>query len=229
MSVTSFRMIDGRVRNFSAHLQRLRSYQPMSEAQEAQLRKELRKKGTFNVKITCDTGTFLVQHRPDRPVKDKIALWGHLQKDERINPTVKGPDLYWLAQLKNKAQTHGAHEALLVDERGHVIEAIHASVLALKDNTIHISDHPRALPPTMRPLVLNYLTDRFDIDVESHPEGLSPELVRSSEVLLTNSFHGVQQVTQLLEYATAQPRPTTLKVEAINRQLWAEAESVEPS
>ncbi|PRQ10996.1 hypothetical protein C1Y63_08330 [Corynebacterium sp. 13CS0277] len=226
MKVTSFRMIDGHVRNFQAHLDRLRSYQPMSAAQEEHLRASLRPTGTYNVKITCASGAFEVTHRPDRPVKDTITLWRHPQRDERTHPTVKGPDLYWLGRLKNTVQAHGADEALLVDDAGRVIECIYASVLAIEDHTIHVSDHPRALVGTTRPVVLDYLTGHFTLQVQSHPEGLPLELVRRSELLLTNAFHGAQHVTRRMEYGTTFASPTTLNVAAINRYLWRHADPV---
>lgn len=229
MSVTSFRMIDGRVRNFTGHLERLRSYQHMSPEDEQSLREACKPHGTYNVKITCDTGSFIIKHRPDRPVKEQVTLWRHPQRDERTHPTIKGPDLYWLGRLKNKAQTHGADEALLVDEKGHVIECIYASIIAFEGDTIHLSDHPRALPSTTRPLVVDYLTTHFDLHVEHHTEGLPQDLVRGSELLLCNAFHGAQQVTRRLEYGTAFDSPTTINVAALNRYLWRHAEPVLPT
>ena len=57
---------------------------------------------------------------PER--EHEARVWSAPRNDLRRHPRRKGPDLAWLSSLRSRAQKAGADEALIRDERGHLLE-----------------------------------------------------------------------------------------------------------
>ncbi len=71
----------------------------------------------------------------------ELSLWVLDAVDPRVNPTVKGPDLSLGMQLRRKAQLHGADEALLLDERGHLVEGALSAIVWWRDGRLFAPNH----------------------------------------------------------------------------------------
>ncbi|AZA12792.1 aminotransferase class IV [Corynebacterium choanae] len=237
--MTSFRMINNRVCNFPAHLTRLAAHRELSREDEHHIRLELLRLGpaASNPKVEYQpaTGNFVVTRRPDRPIPDTLTLWGHPITDQRIAPTVKGPDLMWLAGCQAQARRHHSDEALLCDDQGFIVEANYASIVCFTGpDTITISGHPRALASTTLPAVVHYLTGH-GYQVDTAVDGLQLAQLRAHPVWLINAFAGVREVTHWREYATTAAAPrltspsTMIHHTAVNRWLWRNAQSVAPT
>lgn len=219
--MTSFRMFDGRVRNFQAHLERL----GLSDEQAERLRAQLRELGPApcNPRVEVTAGYTVVQPRPDRPLSPRISVWARPINDPRQRPTIKGPDLFELGTHLATAQARGADEGVLVSD-GRVIEGIYSAILVLRDHTVEYSAHPATLPSTTVTAVLPYLTGLGFTPVPV-TNGWELAELRRSRVWFLNAFSGVRAVTHWVEYGTAD-RAEFIDSAAANAWLWDHAEQV---
>lgn len=199
--LTSFRLIDSHVRNLTAHFDRL----GLSPAQREVVRAQLREAppGASNPLVFAD-GT--VQHRPDRPFSAEISVDPIPHEDLRIAPTTKGPDLPWLATRLARSTARGFDEGLLSYD-GLIVEGIFSAPIRFSGRTCFWSNHPRALPSTTLPSVLDFLRQAgYEVRDE-------PGFREFGPLWLINAFSGVR--------AAGGPDPRE-----VNAWLWAQAERV---
>ncbi|WJZ02013.1 aminotransferase class IV [Corynebacterium freiburgense] len=223
MRATSFRLVDGRVRNLTGHLQRLR----LDEKQLAKVRTTLRNAGpgTYNPIIRATGSSVEVDIRPDRPIKPQIVLDAHPHQDQRLIPTVKGPDLGWLATRMDISRRRGCDEGLLA-HNCKLIEAIHSAIIVFHNNTVLWSVHARALPSTTAAQILPLL--------QAHGYQLKPvngyamHQLRDGELWLANAFSGIRCVSAWMEYGALEPAHTGFApdIAEANTWLWEQAEEV---
>lgn len=199
MRVTSFRMVDGRVRNLPGHWERLGLTPTLQRSVRAQLR-EFGPEPCFPQ--VSHTG--VVTYRPDRPFSDVVSVDSQSHLDERTHPTVKGPDLGYLSELMAQSRRRGFDEGLLVDERGALVEGIFSALIVFTPLGPVVPDHPRQLPSTTLELVTEFLGG-----IPRSP--LTPE---GQPMWLLNAFSGVR---------TTDPAHPVAEV---NRWLWERAERV---
>lgn len=191
-------MVDGRVRNLTAHYERLDITDPT--AINAQLRSA--GPGAFFPLIDA-SGT--VTLRPDRPFSPLITVDPRPHLDARTNPTVKGPDLAWLAERQAASQRRGFDEGILMDSSGVLVEGVFSALIVWRDGEPVASAHPRALNST----TLAAVRQLMDIDLDL----LTPEDL-CQPLWLLNAFSGVRTTDE------------SYPVEKINARLWELAEPV---
>ena len=223
---TSFRMVDGRVRCWGAHMDRLGPF--LSEGVESRIRSELRTAGpgAFNPMVSVGPDGVEVLIRPDRGFSDRVTVDAVGHRDLRRYPTVKGPDLGWLAVRLATSRERGAGEGLLLDDSGHVVEAVYSAILVLGRGRATLVRHPRSLESTTAAGVSCYLrragwtvTDRAEI---------TPGDLMDSPVWLLNAFSGVRAVSGWVTAAgiATAPDATTAGpggVAGVGAWLWGNA------
>ncbi|MEJ5927647.1 aminotransferase class IV [Corynebacterium sp. H128] len=154
MRVTSFRMISGHVRGLSYHFERL----GLDEEHVEQVRRQLRQAGAAACfPLVSAAGD--VTLRPDRRVPMTVTIDPIPHLDERSDPTVKGPDLDWLAQCQQLSKRRGYDEGLLADARGTIVEGVFSALLVFEENSAVFSSHPRALPSTTARLAQEFFRE----------------------------------------------------------------------
>lgn len=93
-----------------------------------------------------------IRTAPERA--DTVRLWTLNDKDPRINPVVKGPDLAICQQLRRAANLHGADEAVLLTEEGFIADGALSSIVWWEDETLFGPDDETPwLPSITRELV----------------------------------------------------------------------------
>ena len=126
----------------------------------------------------------------------ELTLWVLDSIDPRTNPEVKGPDLSLGMQLRRKAQLHGADEALLLDERGHLVEGALSSIVWWRDNQMFAPNHEtRWLPSVTREEVLEIAQQSGYRVVETSSSLLSLE---GCEFWSLSSLQGIRRVSRLM-------------------------------
>jgi branched-subunit amino acid aminotransferase/4-amino-4-deoxychorismate lyase len=123
----------------------------------------------------------------------QITVWPVTAAEALINPRHKGPDLQFLVALRAQARARGAHEALMLDDRGHAIEGALSNLLWWEDDVLcAVPEHAPILPGVTRALLLG----------SARASGQAVRLaiprladLRGREVWLTNSLHGVSRVS----------------------------------
>lgn len=127
--------------------------------------------------------------------------------DERIMPLVKGADLTWCGQARERAVAAGADDALLVADDGELIlEAAHGAVIGWRDGTCVLPPPPgpdgRALA-SVTVSVLSGLLPKLGVPVErgslrlrqiAGDAGASGGI---EAIWYVNALHGVSPVTLL--------------------------------
>ncbi|WKD61715.1 hypothetical protein CCICO_08515 [Corynebacterium ciconiae DSM 44920] len=226
---TSFRQIDGRVRNFGEHLNRLGLH--LSESDREGIRAQLRGagQGSFFPIIEAERSYWNVRLRPDVPTAERICVAAQLLRDQRRAPASYGVDYPWLKHHLDRVIHAGADEGLLSDGHGRVLQGIFSTIIVITGATAHISTHPSSHASVLREPVLDYLVS-LGVDVHPHDKGLPPYLLGRGEVWYVDSLAGVRQVERWMEYGTTRPARTHssphIDVTAANAWLWDHADTV---
>lgn len=199
MRVTSFRMVDGRVRNLQGHWERLGLSSSLQDRVRAQLR-EFGPEPCFPQVSAIGE----VQYRPDRPHSELVSVDPVPHLDCRSAPTVKGPDLPLLGELMRVSQRRGFVEGLLVDADGFLVEGIFSALIVFTPEGPVVPEHTRQLPSTTLAQVTEFFggLSRRPLTPEGHP------------MWLLNAFSGVR--TTSADYP----------VSDVNHWLWDRAETV---
>lgn len=228
---TSFRMLNGHVRNLDGHLRRLGLDADLKEVFLSELRlmfQEFTAQGdkAANPIVYVSGDQWQIKMRPDRPFESMIMVdaMGHL--DKRSRPLIKGPDLPWLSTRMEVSRSRGADEGILVDRAGNVIEGIYSHIVAFSDEQAIVSGHSRTMPSVTAEQVVNELRDQ-SLDVVMRSHGFSLDDLMDAEVWFLNAFSGIRRVSGWIgEYSkryTAVDRGFYRCVpdfQYLNRRLW---------
>ncbi|WP_406007166.1 aminotransferase class IV [Streptomyces sp. NBC_00637] len=143
-----------------------------------------------------------LRHAP--PLGAEVRLWSVGQRDRRVAPRRKGPDLDVLSRVRERAVGEGAQEGVLVDPSGVVLESATASVLWWEEDTL-------CLPPSRLPVLPGVTVGlvreravRSGIVVADRERTLAE--LDGREVWTVNALHGLRPVTSWIgEPMTAGP------------------------
>jgi branched-subunit amino acid aminotransferase/4-amino-4-deoxychorismate lyase len=128
--------------------------------------------------------------RPAPALGSTLRLWRPPEPDQRSRPRVKGPDLAYLAGLRDAAQAAGADEAVLVSASGYVLEGASTSLLWWRGDTLCAPppDTP-VLPSVTRAVLLEAAAGR---GIRVRYELVTPDELRSLPVWAVNALHGIR-------------------------------------
>lgn len=123
----------------------------------------------------------------------EAVAWPMPVADPRQAPHRKGPDLELLGEWRAQAQRAGADEALLIDERGRVLEGAYTSLLWWEADVLWaLPDDAPILLGVTRGLLLDLARAR-DVRVEYRRP--APAELAGCEVWLTSALHGIRRVS----------------------------------
>jgi len=144
--------------------------------------------------VDGDSGPcFRLWVRPAPPRGETVRLWVPPEPDRRTRPAVKGPDLAYLARLRQAATDAGADEAVLLSADGRVREGGTTSILWWRDGTLHAPpDGPDVLPGVTRGQLLR-MAEESGVQVAF--ESPTPHDLDGLEVWAVNALHGIRPVT----------------------------------
>ena len=143
--------------------------------------------------------------RPAPEREHEAGVWSAPRNDLRRHPRRKGPDLAWLSSLRSRAQKAGADEALIRDERGHLLEGALSSLLWWEDEALCTTPDENSLPGVTRKLLLT-LAEGSGVEVRRiAPE---PPRLAGREVWLTSALHGIRTVSDWVEPQQVAGKPT---------------------
>ncbi|MFI6531638.1 aminotransferase class IV [Nonomuraea sp. NPDC050547] len=133
------------------------------------------------------------------PGDAEVTLWIPTAADPRRRPTVKGPDLRVLAELRDRARARGADDALLYDRRGTALESAHSALVWWRGGTLCVPD--RALPvlPSVTRIHLERLAACWRCPVRQ--ERVSVAELMELETWSVNALHGLRPVRAWVDAA----------------------------
>ncbi|WP_448859585.1 aminotransferase class IV [Corynebacterium propinquum] len=218
------------------------------EAFLLRVRDELPSDGTYFPKIEADArGALRWQLRHPPALRSTTELYIPAEQDQRVHPRVKGPDYDYLQQLRERARTVGADDAVL-HRNGKVLEAANAAIMffpgwnpelqpelnpqlqpELKEKTLDTAPDKIALLPPEQAQVLASVTAHSSISVlqeadwQVHRGVLSLAEALQTPAWVGSSLHGWTRVTAWRtdagrRQAVAAPDPAP-----INQVLWERA------
>jgi branched-subunit amino acid aminotransferase/4-amino-4-deoxychorismate lyase len=146
--------------------------------------------------ISSDGGVRLqLWLRPAPALGSSVRLWLPPEPDQRARPRVKGPDLAYLAGLRDAAHLAGADEAVLVSASGYVLEGASTSLLWWRGDTLCAPPPDAAVLPSVTRAILLEAAAARGIPVRY--ELVAPEELRPLPVWAVNALHGIRTAALL--------------------------------
>lgn len=205
--IDSWLVTEGRVVSLDAHLDRFTTacsalFSVPKERTSAFLRAALPRipaAGRWfpRVELTIADGEpgFHLWLRPAPPRGATVRVWAYDGPDRRLHPSVKGPDLDWLGDVRSAALHRGADEAIILSGDGKLIEGTTTSLLWWRDNTLCAPDPGRLdlLPSITR---MNVLEIAAASRVRVAFECPRPQDLDGLETWAVNALHGIRPVRE---------------------------------
>ncbi len=146
-----------------------------------------------------------LREAPERT--ETVTFWTCEETDPRVNPQVKGPDLSVCQKLRRKANLHGADEAVLLSESGHIADGALSSIVWWEGDTLCAPDDTTNwLPSITRALVLE-LANQAGFKVQL--KRAKPDELAGCEVWSLSALQGIRAVTHWNGVEVAQPHRYT--------------------
>jgi len=134
---------------------------------------------------------FFFTLRPAPPRALSAVVWSS-PDDPRTAPRVKGPDLARLGALRERAQSLGADEAVVLSD-GMVAEGAYSTVIAWREDLgqVWTMDAPR-IPSVTEEVVLEICRGK---GLEIRRVAVTPEELEGSEMWVVSALHGLRHVS----------------------------------
>lgn len=129
------------------------------------------------------------------------TLWSLDEPDPRAHPTIKGPDLSLCMQLRRKAQVHGADEAVLLDQQGHIIEGALSSIVWWRDGMLYAPDDSTSWLDSVTRHAIFELANQLGI--VGTTTSAKPEELAGCEVWLLSSLQGIRRVSHWIHHESS--------------------------
>jgi branched-subunit amino acid aminotransferase/4-amino-4-deoxychorismate lyase len=156
--------------------------------------------GVWFPKIECvraKGGVVLRYIQRPCPPRSSAAILARATEDPRTSPTVKGPDLEALGELRKSVSKYGADEALIVDHSDTIVEGAWSSLVVWSDNGRALD-----ITPTRFPRVQS-VTESVVIDI-ARSQGVKVRAratkvndLAGREAWVLSALHGIRVVTHL--------------------------------
>lgn len=113
--------------------------------------------------------------------------------DPREHPRLKGPDLPALAQLREQAVSRGADDAVIVDEKGYVLDGATTCLLWWHGETLCTPPVDAARLDSVTEHIVLSIARRLDVPIQT--EWATVAELAATQVWAVNSLHGIRGVT----------------------------------
>ncbi|MFM6982447.1 MAG: aminotransferase class IV [Microbacteriaceae bacterium] len=147
--------------------------------------------------VTYGDGVLLRYIERSAPQRENTISVRRATRDPRTHPTVKGPDLAELGQLRVEAQQHGAQEAIICDSRGAIIEGAYSALWWWKNDRIFRPKSELHRINSVTDLVLREHANRIGATI-SEVEA-SPTELEGCELWALSAAHGIRTATEWID------------------------------
>ena len=193
----SFLVNEGRVRSLHKHRSRFNSSAESRTNLNLELfwqeaLKLIPRTGQVFPRVELSGDNLVLRLREPSEYRPSVVLWTAEEPDDRVDPTVKGPDLGYGAMLRRKSNLFGADEAIILDSNGYVVEGALSSLLWWRDDVLFApDDNTRWLPSITR-------SDLFDVasqaGYQTATEHVKPYELIGLELWIASSLTGIRPV-----------------------------------
>jgi branched-subunit amino acid aminotransferase/4-amino-4-deoxychorismate lyase len=161
-----------------------------------------------------------VRPAPHRERSVAVATW--TGSEPRTVPTIKGPDLERMAEIRAAVQPAGAGEAILLSTDGYVVEGAYSGLLWWRGEILcgPLADFDRVDSVTTR----SVLTLARALGFDTHEEAVTPSELDGVELWALSALHGIRIVTSWIDGPSLAEQPGRLatwraRLDALRRPL----------
>ncbi len=129
--------------------------------------------------------------RPAPERTESVILWSASQ-DPRTEPSIKGPDIAALEELRSQAREAGATEAVIVSPEGFVVDGATTCLMWWRESSLFVPPAELARVDSVTVSVLRDIASTLGVSVSS--EAVTPEQLANTEVWAVNALHGIRSV-----------------------------------
>ena len=199
----SFLLNQGRVVGYERHLDRFASsalfqglVQPVDSFLAA-VTAALPRTGVLFPRIDLtERGELELHIRPAPPLTSTVVL-ATADSDPRVEPTIKGPDIPALNQLRADAQKRGADEAVILDDLGRIVDGSTTCLLWRDDEGLHIPPAEALRVDSTTIAVARELALKGGLSI--FESWATPADLNGVELYALNALHGIRAVTNWID------------------------------
>ncbi len=152
----------------------------------------------------------LVYRQRSSPLRTRsVRLCTHLGRDPRTDPTTKGPDLARLAVARTAAQARGAQEAVILDERGFVVDGCYSAIMWWRGDRLYVPSPELDRVGSVTAASVLGVAAALGVDVEW--ELATPRDLAGLEVWSVNALHGIRIATSWIDGPELAEQPGRLE------------------
>lgn len=155
-------------------------------------------------------GELQLSLRPAPPLTKTVSLW-NAPRDPRTEPTIKGPDIPALEELRELARAAGATEPVIVSPEGFVIDGATTCLLWWRDGILFTPPSDLARVDSVTVSVLRDIAEKAGVRVTE--ARVRPLDLVGSEVWAVNALHGIRPAVSWV----AGPE---LTVDEVRLEMW---------
>jgi branched-subunit amino acid aminotransferase/4-amino-4-deoxychorismate lyase len=134
--------------------------------------------------------------RPAPQLHDTIIL-ATAPTDPRVEPSIKGPDIAALTQLRTQARASGAHDAVIIDSRGLIVDGATTCLMWFTDGALHMPPREAVRVASTTVAVLAEIARSEGIDVVE--TWATPSQLSGTQLYALNALHGIRAVTSWVD------------------------------
>ena len=117
--------------------------------------------------------------------------------DPRTTPLTKGPDLEALLALRQSVSASGAHEALIVNSEGILVEGAYSSLLVWRaDDELVVTPSPLPRIPSVTEAIVREIAHSERVHISEQP--LTQTDLEGREVWIVSALHGIRFVDSVV-------------------------------
>ena len=131
--------------------------------------------------------------RPAPPLGRTVTLWTS-PDDPRTEPTIKGPDIPVLAQLRERARESDADEAVILDGDGRLADGATTCFVWWRGDVLHVPTESVDRIDSVTVAVVRQMAQEDGCEIRD--EAVTPAELAGAELWALNSLHGIRGVTE---------------------------------
>jgi branched-subunit amino acid aminotransferase/4-amino-4-deoxychorismate lyase len=159
----------------------------------AAVRQALPRTGAWFPRIELtERGELQLWLRPAPERTESVVLWT-APTDPRIEPSIKGPDIDSLEELRAQARDAGATEPVILTANGDVVDGATTCLLWWRDGSLFMPPLEYDRVESVTVTVLRYLA--MEAGVTIREQAATPESLAGAEVWAVNALHGIRPAT----------------------------------
>ncbi|WP_273368742.1 aminotransferase class IV [Corynebacterium massiliense] len=185
----------------------------------AHVGRELPVHGEWFPKLQWDGSDFHLDVRPAPPRRDTttLAVLPGRETDPRRHPTVKGPDLHVLGDMRNAARERGADDAAIVSG-GCVREAANGTLIFATDTGLATAPDDYLLPSVTWQATVD------EVGIVKHTRDIPLDEALRTPAWCLSALHGWTAVTRWVLPSGEQVPAPDVPWRGFTRRLWTRAE-----